>query len=71
MWVIYAYNASNEVLYVGEDDIVYGTNNLYDVVNKAVVFKTKEEAIKFIDSEFKVNTLDYRQIFNEYYRIKL
>lgn len=44
MWVIYAYNASNEVLYVGEDDIVYGTNNLYTVINKAVIFKTKEEA---------------------------
>ena len=44
MWVIYTHNASNEVLYVGEDDIVYGTNNLYTVVNKAVVFKTKEEA---------------------------
>lgn len=38
---------------------------------RLLIFKTKEEAIKFIDSEFKVDTLDYRQIFNEYYRIKL
>lgn len=49
MWVIYANDISGDLLYVGEDEIVNGINNLYKDVSRAITFKTKEDARKYVD----------------------